>query len=153
MAKPGNDASFLLSGAAAQETIGAFAKSPLEKRYLFETFYHPYVCLFVKQLNRDGIDGLLQRPIQVEPYKAFFEPDYAFDKFFANDYEPHKVQPQVVKQPYPVDDVDFLPGGAYSLYNWELFYHIPYLIADQLYTNQRFEEAQRWLHYIFDPTD
>ncbi|MCP5108627.1 MAG: hypothetical protein GY950_34900, partial [bacterium] len=29
------------------------------KKYTFWTFYHPYVCLFIKQLNRYGIDGLL----------------------------------------------------------------------------------------------
>ncbi len=30
---------------------------------------------------------------------------------------------------------------------------MPLLIAQRLVTNQRFEEAQRWYHYIFDPTD
>ena len=29
---------------------------------------------------------------------------------------------------------------------------MPLLIADQLSKNQRFEEAQRWFHFIFDPT-
>ncbi|KAH7186849.1 hypothetical protein DER44DRAFT_737180 [Fusarium oxysporum] len=38
-------------------------------------------------------------------------------------------------------------------YNWELFYHIPMLVADRLMSNQRFAEAQTWLRYIFDPTD
>ncbi|HYU75255.1 MAG TPA: hypothetical protein VEL31_21510, partial [Ktedonobacteraceae bacterium] len=38
-------------------------------------------------------------------------------------------------------------------YNWELFFHIPMLIATRLSKNQRFEEAQHWFHYIFNPTD
>ncbi len=42
--------------------------------------------------------------------------------------------------------------GAYSNYNWELFFHTPVLIAVHLSKNQRFEEAQRWFHYVFDPT-
>ncbi len=59
----------------------------------------------------------------------------------------------IVLAPYPVEDVDFDEDGAYALYNWELFFHAPLLIADRLSKNQRYEEAQRWFHYIFDPTD
>ncbi len=58
----------------------------------------------------------------------------------------------LVGNPYPIEDVNFEYGGAYSLYNWELFFHTPFLIAVQLSKNQRFEEAQKWFHYIFDPT-
>ena len=43
-------------------------------------------------------------------------------------------------------------SGAYSIYNWEIFFHIPLLIATKLSQNQQFEEAQKWFHYIFDPT-
>jgi hypothetical protein len=59
----------------------------------------------------------------------------------------------MVQTPYPVKDLDFSTGGAYSVYNWELFYHVPLTLAIQLSKNQRHEEAQRWFHYIFDPTD
>jgi hypothetical protein len=59
----------------------------------------------------------------------------------------------LVQQPYPVQDLDFTASGAYSVYNWELFYHIPLAVAVHLSKNQRYEEAQRWLHFIFDPTD
>lgn len=58
-----------------------------------------------------------------------------------------------VNQPDPLENVDFDPTGAYSSYNWELFFHIPLLIADRLSKNQRFQEAQQWFHYIFNPTD
>ncbi|MEZ4674837.1 MAG: hypothetical protein R2932_11415 [Caldilineaceae bacterium] len=59
----------------------------------------------------------------------------------------------LVQQPYPVRDLDFTAGGAYAVYNWELFYHVPLTIAIHLSKNQRYEEAQQWFHYIFDPTD
>src|SRR5262249_6635076 len=49
-------------------------------------------------------------------------------------------------------EIDFREGGPYANYNWELFYHIPLTIAAHLSKNQRFAEAQRWFHYIFDPT-
>ncbi|MBI4488142.1 MAG: hypothetical protein HY694_03575 [Deltaproteobacteria bacterium] len=119
-----------IEGGFVQEWVG----------YLFHTFYPPYVCEFLKQLNRYGIDGLLQRPIQLL---------HSPDDFFDDAYDP---QPAVL-QPNPIEDVDVSAGGAYSLYNWELFFHAPLLIADRLSKNQRFEEAQKWFHYIFDPTD
>ena len=50
-------------------------------------------------------------------------------------------------------EVDFSVDGAYSFYNWELFFHVPLLLADRLSKNQRFQEAQEWFHHLFDPTD
>jgi hypothetical protein len=58
-----------------------------------------------------------------------------------------------VQQPYPVNSLDFTIGGAYSTYNWELFFHAPLLIATHLSQNQKFQDAQNWFHYIFNPTD
>ena len=48
--------------------------------------------------------------------------------------------------------LDFSYSGAFSVYNWELFYHIPLYIAQLLSQNQQFEDAQTWFNYIFDPT-
>ncbi|HWQ70174.1 MAG TPA: neuraminidase-like domain-containing protein [Patescibacteria group bacterium] len=118
----------------------------LERRlsyYQFQAFYHPYVCDFIKQLNRYGIDGLLKWSMQ-DPVLQLDERE-----FFESEYAPE----DAVVEPYPKDNVDVEFGGAYSLYNWELFFHAPLLLADRLSKNQRFEEAQRWFHYIFDPTD
>ncbi len=44
-------------------------------------------------------------------------------------------------------------SGAYSLYNWELFYHAPMFIASLLMQNQQYQDAMTWLEYIFNPTD
>jgi Tc toxin complex TcA C-terminal TcB-binding domain/Neuraminidase-like domain/Concanavalin A-like lectin/glucanases superfamily len=46
--------------------------------------------------------------------------------------------------------IDF--DGPNGLYYREIFFHIPFLIANQLNANQKFAEAQKWYHYIFDPT-
>lgn len=40
---------------------------------------------------------------------------------------------------------------SYSLYNWELFFHIPVMIADALSKAQQFEESMKWFHYVFNP--
>jgi hypothetical protein len=42
--------------------------------------------------------------------------------------------------------------AAYANYDWELFLHAPLAIADFLMNQQRFEDARRWLHVVFDPT-
>ncbi len=41
--------------------------------------------------------------------------------------------------------------SAYSIYNWELFFHLPMAIAENLSKNQQFEEAMKWYHFIFHP--
>ena len=45
------------------------------------------------------------------------------------------------------------PIGGYSLYNWELFFHAPLMIAERLDQNLQFEAADHWFKYIFNPTD
>jgi hypothetical protein len=52
---------------------------------------------------------------------------------------------------YPVEDLDFSVEGAYAGYNWELFFHAVYEVALQLNQDQRFDQAQSWLHHIFNP--
>ena len=59
----------------------------------------------------------------------------------------------LVTEPYPVADLDFSTSGGYAVYNWELFFHLPLTVAIHLSDNGRYEEAQRWFHYVFDPTD
>lgn len=46
--------------------------------------------------------------------------------------------------------VDFT--GPYGVYYREIFFHIPFLIANHLNSQQKFTEAQEWYHYIFNPT-
>jgi len=115
--------------------------------YTFTTFYHPYVCDFIRRLNRGGIDELLlwsppdsanpTGPTQLDTNLEFFQPTY---------------QPLAVDGQYPQEFVDFTYGTPYADYNWELFFHAPLRIATRLSQNQRFDEAMKWFHYIFDPT-
>lgn len=115
------------------------AVKPLAQFLKFETFYHPHVCAWVKALNQYGISGLLTLGNQQSgPYTQ---------TTFQQMYTPTSV----VHPAYPSEEVDFDREGAYALYNWELFFHAPLLIADRLRRNQRFEEAQQWFHHIFNP--
>jgi Tc toxin complex TcA C-terminal TcB-binding domain len=73
--------------------------------------------------------------------------------FFKDDFQPRYSPANSVQEPYPVKNIDFSTSGAYALYNWELFFHAPLLIAIHLSQNQKFQDAQNWFHYIFNPTD
>jgi hypothetical protein len=114
------------------------------KRYRFSTFYHPYICTMMRALNRFGLDGLLDPP----PSPLGLRRQQLEGDFFAATYAPIAVD-----EPFPRDNFDFSYAGAFSAYNWELFFHAPFLIAVHLTRNQRFEEAHRWFHYVFDPTE
>lgn len=106
--------------------------------YYFQTFYHPHMRAFIKTFNSDGIEKMLQIGMQVQTDDMHFQSSY--------------LPTNLVHPDYPVDKVDFDYFGAYSGYNWELFFHVPMLIAQRLSNNQQFEEARKWYHYIFDPT-
>ncbi len=47
---------------------------------------------------------------------------------------------------------DFDLGDPYGIYFREIFFHIPFLIADALQRNHQFEHARKWYQYILDPT-
>ncbi|XXY16217.1 neuraminidase-like domain-containing protein [Sorangium sp. So ce216] len=114
------------------------------KRYRFMSFYHPYACLFRKELQRSGVDGVLKWSLHpTEPIQR------SSSDRFEETYDP---DPEYVLTPYPKEEVDFSFQGAYSLYNWELFFHAPFLIALRLMQSGRHAEAQRWFHFLFDPT-
>ncbi len=120
----------------------------------FERFTHPFSCTFIQALNRGGVDGLLHwgptpksdpsNPSHLLPDHVQWQSAHTFGEYFPMDN---------VAMPYPIDEVDTASDGAYAVYNRELFFHAPFLVADRLSKNQRFEEAQQWFHYIFDPTD
>ncbi|WP_347901689.1 neuraminidase-like domain-containing protein [Pseudomonas purpurea] len=51
----------------------------------------------------------------------------------------------------PIDEPNGAFDGANGLFFWELFFHLPHLVASRLNAENRFLEAQQWLHYLFDP--
>lgn len=121
--------------------------------FVYQPFSHPFVCNFISAVKEYGIDGLLKWPEPSNPLPAWPTPPSPTPlQLLSNDYFATTYSPRAVAQPYPTDNVDFTYSGAYSQYNWELFYHAPMLLASQLSQNQQFEDAQNWLHYIFDPT-
>lgn len=129
------------------EVADAVARTTRKTKITYDFFnhFHPYAGELIGQLNKESLAGLFD----VE-FQSTLEND-----FFKDEYEPNTWLWDFtleVKTPYPKKEIDVSEGGAYSVYNWELFFHAPLTIAVHLSKNQRFAEAQRWFHYIFDPT-
>lgn len=126
--------------------------------YTFGTHFHPFVRELVEALNEGSVAGLqdqdtgyLREPPETGPVVQLDGKPrpILYEDTFKQLYEPGTA----TATPYPVKELDFDSSGAYSVYNWELFYHLPMAVAVHLSGNGRYEEAQRWFHFVFDPTD
>lgn len=100
-------------------------------------------------VTTDGSQVQLPPGTPVGIRSGLLQPFFYRDDFAAQ-YGPDA---NTVQRPYPVKNLDFSSNGAYAIYNWELFFHAPLLIAIHLSQNQKFQDAQKWFHYIFNPTD
>jgi beta-phosphoglucomutase-like phosphatase (HAD superfamily) len=155
-----------IDGWWATDANGEVRQVNVEKRdvdYHFSNHFHPFIgdvlvgedrhlVGLTTRLLRSGIRALERADTaRVDGGDVLVDPTDAelYDGTFFETYDPTS---EVVGD-RPVKDLDFSSGGAYSVYNWELFFHIPLTIAIHLSRNQRFQEAQRWLHLLFDPTD
>lgn len=114
------------------------ASSLTPNSFRFHTFYHAQINKYIGALNKNGVSGLLTLQNQSQEDTMNF----------ASSYQPTSM----VHAFYPANNVQFNYSDPYSIYNWELFFHAPMMIAQRLSSNLKFEDAQKWYHYIFDPT-
>ncbi|MEM9444384.1 MAG: neuraminidase-like domain-containing protein [Verrucomicrobiota bacterium] len=122
----------------------AFVTPPLTFKFSnalkFSVFYHPFVGDLIERLNQYGISKLLAGDTELPDDQG---------TIFKNRYSPDLSR---VGGGYPRENIDFSRQGAYSLYNWELFYHAVMLVATTQSKNYKFAEADKWFKYIFDYT-
>lgn len=149
---------------AYAKTAGAIAalryrKTTVDRdlNYRFYAHFHPWVGELVHELIERSVRGLQaadtdfeRRPDGSRATLADGRPrPRLYEELFTSErYEPTGA----VQTPYPVKDLDFSVQGAYAVYNWELFFHVPITVAIHLSRNGRYEQAQRWFHHLFDPT-
>lgn len=106
--------------------------------YEFFLHYHPYSDELIEKLNRNGLAAML---------------DISHQESLTGDLDPNVYTPGPrTKKPFPKENID-VSDGPYSIYNWEIFFHAPLTVAVNLSQNQRFAEAQKWFHFIYDPTN
>lgn len=116
-------------------------------KYRVESFQHDFSNRFVRNLALKGLDGLLSRDTQIVDTGVWILNNGVYiqgNHLFKEDLV-------LSESNLPTFDIDFGVDQPYAQYNWEVFFHIPLYIAKQLMQNQRFEEAQKWFHFIFDP--
>ncbi|MDE5420604.1 Tc toxin subunit A [Ancylomarina sp. DW003] len=121
--------------------------------------YHPYMETLRSNLQKYGIEGILD-PLGVDDKNHKLLPQQA-NKNYLRDFEFNSdVVKNVLQDVEPVYDMKYIAekfeydsSGAYSLYNWELFFHIPFLLANRFLIEGNFKEALKWMHYIFDPRE
>lgn len=110
--------------------------------YSFATFTHPFVGDLIRRLNQTSLAEMLDPGFLGG---SDLRVRYATEYTNLGDARVNVTMPDAV--------VDTSVSGAYAGYNWELLYHIPVMTAIHLSNNQRFAEAQKWFHLVFDPTD
>ncbi len=134
-----NDLSTISGVQASQPTPSTVIPVNYFPSYDFHNFYHPLVGRLISELNKGSVADMLNPEFLQSIASDFFTADYQNIATGIN-------------QPYPRNDIDVTIGGPYANYNWELCYHLPVAVAVHLSQNQRFAEAQKWFHLVFDPT-
>ena len=114
--------------------------------YDFQDFFHPFIANLINQLNQTSVSGMLD-PDFLAGLNLPYDPPPAGNPA---DYTP--LDSGTVSVDLEPGVIDVSIGGPYANYNWELLYHIPVMVAVHLSNNQRFAEAQKWFHLVFDPT-
>lgn len=113
----------------------------------FHTFYHPHTATFINLLNQGGVAAVLNADTEMDATGTRLYNDNG--SVFSENFRPNT---QLVDAQFALENIDFSVNGAYSIYNWELFFHIPLFVATRLSKNGKYAEAMQWFHYIFDPT-
>ncbi|MDD1759635.1 MAG: hypothetical protein LUQ44_03425 [Methanothrix sp.] len=133
----------MIASASDDKTVKLWSKSDEDDTKMPEFSFERLSSFAVYELSENlftgGIDGLLSLSSQETPELDFWRI-----------YEPNMKRVPKDQNSRIKDTIDF--RGSYRDYYEEVFFHIPFLIANKLNSNQTFEEAQKWYHYIFNPT-
>ena len=83
--------------------------------------------------------------------------EYGINSLLDIDYQKDEITENsplaAIEEDYVWNDINLIPSkGAMSVYFREIFFHIPFLIANHLNSQGKYSDAQRWYHYIFNPT-
>ena len=136
----------------------------------FTSFHHPLVRQLQEILHNFGPQALMHRLTEALPlvdnryYSNYYYNYYGnlylgyhiagdnqalgtIERLFEAEFDPR----ESVVGPAARPTNEFAYGSPFGVYNWELFFHLPMLIAEKLKQNLRFEEALQWYHYVFDP--
>ena len=121
-------------------TCGPYSTTPQNFNDLKFSFYRLSTNT-IKELSLNLFVGGIDKLLSIKSQET---PELPFNRFYVTpaDKPAHVIPP-------PNDKLDF--RGAYGDYFREIFFYTPFLIAERLNENKRFDEARKWYHYIFNP--
>ncbi|EAY28277.1 Tc toxin subunit A-related protein [Microscilla marina] len=135
----------------AYEKAGEDANLPVEKLHskydIIRITSSTGTELNKKLFYQDGLEALLS----LETQRIDETPKFSLTK--PSDSTTIRLEEgEVNKERVPLEEgLDY--QSANSIYYWEIFFHAPYLIAQNLNTGQKFDEAKKWYEHIFDPSE
>ena len=124
----------------------------------FLPMYHPQAAGLTRQLTL-GVEALYHPEVQERIAWKLDNSSFNFEA----EYQPNPEHNIAVawENPYvgtnasvdsPIGEpLTFSSQFAYSNYNWEIFYHTPMYVAGRYVAAGKYEDALRWLRYIYDP--
>ena len=140
------------------------------RNYYVEMISNPQACEFRRIFKGEGVKSLYTRETEALPVSDSYYYSYSYYNYYfsvylgyytAGDWQAwdlsqtlfeHNYLPgSVVAEPFPSEMVDFSWGTASSIYNWELFFYVPMLLADKMLAEQNYGAALEWLQLVFDP--
>ncbi len=132
--------------APVTQAVGKLSES---NKWNVSVLYHPFADIIVEELYRGGIDALYRPDADSGHSNAIALKRQSIQRgLFNSELAPTSL---VELNEENEERFEFNRRHAYSVYNWEIFFHAPFAIAKQLTRNRKYEDAQKWLHYIFDP--
>ncbi len=142
----------LNDGYPSDSTTKGVVRTKINDEFTANVFYHPYVDLFQRVVNRYGYKELLSPSSENSLLKRqLISNDILFTRIENDKNFNFYAHPNLVS--YPKMEIDFFRTSAYGSYNYELFFHIPLTMSERLMALGRYDEARNWLHYIFNPTN
>jgi hypothetical protein len=130
------------------KTYGTEGELPTTLIYLLYPFDHPFIADIRAKLTQSGISGLFNPdPLNVNDplfrQRLITPLDQLLENLSATSF---------IQIPKGSIEIDFTYRYPFAKYNWELFFHVPMMIAGKLSANKQYEDAQKWYHFVFDPT-
>ena len=138
--------------------------------YHVEMISNPQAGEFRRIFKSGGVKNLYTRETEALPVSDSYYYSYSYYNYYfsvylgyytAGDWQAwdlsqtlfeHNYLPgPAVAEPFPSEMVDFSWGTASSIYNWELFFFVPMLLADKMLAEQNYAAALEWLQLVFDP--
>jgi hypothetical protein len=118
--------------------------------YACTTFYHPFIGKY-NEILRDyatrNINDRFDRLLRLDEQHKKMD----FPLSIGNPSDLHLGQYLFNGEINCKESNHFYFDQPFSIYNWEIFFHMPFTIAVRLSQQKKFAEAQQWFHYIFNP--